>query len=164
MNSFQKIKFFSILLFFTSVPLSMAENWKEPHIDYNGSFGILTGLGIVDGAGGFAIQGQGSFVLLKEGFFKDITNEAHLELSVGPLLGLTGMTPIQYNIHLRWDFIFNDKWTFFATGGLGGAIMTGSFELFLRFGMGAFYRATHYLWIRGEASHEQIMFGVTIPF
>ena len=122
------------------------------------------GAGLIGDSYGFTVQGQVSFMLSKEGFFEDVSNQVHLEFSIGPTFGFTNATPIQYSAHARWDFLYDRTWTFFAIGGLAGSAGGGSFKLFPRFGLGAFYRFTEFLWLRSEISHEQILFGLTVPF
>ncbi len=163
----QKLSLIALILGFAVLVPSTgysAELWKGPHFDHHGAFGASSGLGVVDGRAGFALTGQVSAVIQDRGFFPDMTNQLSIEASAGPLLGLAGTTPFQYGLHLRWDFLYNSNWTFFAVGGLGGAIMTRSFELFPRLGIGAFYRALDYLWIRADISHEWMTAGISVPF
>jgi hypothetical protein len=144
-----------------------AADWKGPSDGSEGSFGGLAGLGIVDNSNGFSLIGTASKKVIKSGFIPDITNPVSFEGQFGPVF-LSGATAWFYSAHLRWDFEKDSIWTFYALGGLGGNILSVNsstrFELFPRFGIGAFWKVSPLVFVRGEISHELIALGINIPF
>ena len=74
-----------------------------------------------------------------------------------------------FGSHLRWDFVKDEHWTFYALGGVGGnnlsvaTVNVGSVSrtaLFPRFGAGAIYGVHDKFSIRAELSHELTAVGV----
>ncbi len=146
---------------------SSAEPWKGTPPDKEIHVGALAGLGIIDTTPGFALIGMASKKILSEGWIPDINDQVFIEAEIGPMFN-SGHTYWIFSGHLRWDFVRDDQWTFFALGGLGGNITGASLgdraAVFPRIGVGAFYRVADNLLIRGELSHELIAAGVSFPF
>lgn len=149
---------------FASLVSLAAEDWKGQPADHDYQLGALTGLGVIDSSGGAAVLGTVARRIAPHGFIPDINNVAWIEAEVGPLF-TSGTSAFFYSAHLRLDFTKDDTWTFYAIGGLGGNIQSsklgGHFELYPRFGIGAFWDVGAPFKIRGEVSHELIGVGVT---
>ena len=133
----------------------------------------LAGLGVVDNSIGFALMGAVSKRILERGFVADINDSVFIETELGPMF-TSGTALFMYSLHLRWDFQLNPDWAFFAIGGLAGDIYSGSngnstasgshFELYPRFGIGAFWQVAPQFRLRAEISHELIVAGASFPF
>jgi hypothetical protein len=147
--------------------VSAAEDWKGPSESAEWSLSALTGLGIVNATPGFAIMGAAAKKILDRGFVPDINNSVWIETEMGPVIA-KGSAAFQFSGHLRWDFVRNDDWTFFAIGGFGGS-STGEklgdkFEFYPRFGAGALWKIFADFDVRGEVSHELIVLGAQFKF
>lgn len=147
--------------------IAQAEDWKGKPSSSEMSFGALTGVGISNYTTGFAVLGTFSKKIVKAGFIPDLNNSVSIEFGAGPVL-MSG-TPWLYSASLRWDFIKDSDWTLFSVGGVGGAIQIGSlnppgFFLAPRFGVGAFYRVSETVLLRGDVSHDLIAAGINLPF
>jgi hypothetical protein len=144
-------------------------DWKGPSDNAEVHLGALAGLAILNFNTGFALLGTASKKIIKNGFVPEIANSVSLETELGPVFAGAGSTLFSYSLHLRWDFEMNEKWIFFALGGAAGYVAPttfaagNTFALFPRIGLGAFFRASDLIMIRGEVSHELIAAGVTIP-
>lgn len=152
----------------TPVATDSSEDWKGQPDTSEVNLGAIAGLGIVDFNAGFTLLGTASKKIVHHGFIDEINDSVSIETELGPVF-VSGTTIFSYSLHLRWDFQMNDKWTFYALGGLGGYIAgsgfnSNNFVLFPRFGVGGFYRVNDLILIRGEISHEVIAAGVAIPF
>ncbi len=147
-------------------PIAFAEDWKGADDGAEFHLGALTGIGVVDSSGGFAILASGAKKIIRNGFVPDINNSVLIEMELGPMFVSKG-TPFFYSTHLRWDFTKDSQWIFFAIGGVAGHI-TGSglgsrFLLFPRFGVGALWGVAETFLVRAELSHELIAAGVLFP-
>ncbi len=146
--------------------VAMAEDYKSYHPPNNFTLGASTGFGLIDTHGGLSVVGNIAAKVVRDGFVPDIVNPVFLELQVGPVF-VSGATFWFYSTHLRWDFVKDEKWTFFALGGFagnGGDNKYGDrFAFHPRFGVGAFY-AMDMLDLRFDFSREVINFGVVLPF
>jgi hypothetical protein len=149
----------------TASPASSDDYYKSYH-DEKSVFGVSAGMGLIDTRIGFVIIPNISHRIVTEGFIPDIVNPVFLEFMFGPFLA-EGTTSWIYSGHLRWDFVKNAKWTWFALGGLGGNLMKNSLAdrlaIHPRFGIG-FMREYETFIVRGDFSHEQITFGFAYPF
>lgn len=150
-----------------AIETDSSEDWKGQPDSSEVHLGALTGLAILDFTTGFALLGTASKKIIHHGFINEINDSVSIETELGPVF--TQSTAIfSYSLHLRWDFEMNEKWTFYALGGLGGYItgstFNNSFAMFPRFGLGTFFRVSDLILIRGEISHELVAAGVTIPF
>lgn len=145
--------------------VSTGEDYKSYHPDHRFTLGVSGGLGLVDTSGGFTLIGNAATQIVKSGFIPDIVNPVFLEVEFGPLF-TSGTTVWMYSTHLRWDFVKDQDWTFFAIGGFGGNIVTEKIgdrvAFHPRFGVGAFYHTGAITW-RGEFSHEIITVGISFP-
>ncbi len=147
--------------------VSSAEDWKGKPETAQWSLGVLTGLGIVNATPGFAIMGAAAKKIVEGGFIPDINNSVWIETEMGPVLA-KGSVAFQFSGHLRWDFVRNEEWTFYALGGFGGS-STGSqlgdkFEFYPRFGVGALWKIFADFSFRGEVSHELTVVGAQFDF
>jgi hypothetical protein len=144
-----------------------ADDWKGKPDGAEVHLGAMGGLAIVNFNAGFALLGNASKKIIEHGFVGEVTDSVSLETELGPVF-VASSTIFSYSLHLRWDFEYNEHWTFFALGGAGGYVTGSNFgntwELFPRFGLGAFYRVNDLVMVRAEASHEVIAVGVTVPF
>ena len=151
------------------VLLSLSQSaWSE---DFKGkssavewTMGAMTGLGVLDSAGGFALVGNVARKIVHRGFIPDINDQVFVELQMGPLW-MKGATALFYSTHLRWDFRKDAEWTFYALGGLGGHFSPRALgdhaTLLPRLGVGAFWRVAPLVNLRGEFSHELLAVGVS---
>ncbi len=157
-------------LFLSALCLIGTSAWAEDYKGYNPTndftLGISSGMGIVDTHVGFSLIGNAAAKIVKDGFIPDIVNPVFLEVAFGPDF-VSGATFWMYSTHLRWDFVKDSTWTWFALGGFGGNIVSGKYgdrvAFHPRFGVGAFY-ALEMLDLRSEFSHELITVGVSLPF
>jgi hypothetical protein len=144
-----------------------AEDWKGTPEPSEMSFGALTGLGIVDGEAAYALIGTASKKIVHHGFIPDINDSVSIEGQFGPMF-FSGATAWSYSAHLRWDFRKDAMWTLFAMGGVSGNIISKNsvtdFEIMPRFGVGAFWKMTDQVLLRGEVAHNLIGVGVNLPF
>jgi hypothetical protein len=139
-----------------------SEDWKGKPETSEWSLTALTGLGIVNATPGFAIMGAAAKKIVDQGFVPDINNSVWIETELGPVIA-KGSAAFQFSGHLRWDFVRNEDWTFYALGGFGGS-STGEklgdkFEFYPRFGAGAIWKLFADFSVRGEVSHELIVVG-----
>ena len=84
-------------------------------------------------------------------------------------MGNSSQTGMQYSAHLRWDFTYNEFWTFYGLGGIGGftipkAFGSSTFTIHPRFGAGVEYQTKTALMFRGELSGDFMGFGVAFNF
>ncbi|MEN9722999.1 MAG: hypothetical protein RJB38_985 [Pseudomonadota bacterium] len=148
---------------------SAHEDWKWPLPENEWTVALLPGLGVINRASGFALQAAGAYKILQQGFSPEISNQVFVEVQAGPFTNGDG-SALLFSTHLRWDFILNGDWTFYALGGLGGNSTSrglgDQFQLLPRFGIGAVLdieRQTHApLGLRGELSRELIAIGVQL--
>lgn len=160
---------FLLLLAFALPALSLgaaAENWKGKPYDNMFDVGGMAGLGILDGRAGFDIRGNAAVKIMNRGFVPDINNQLFIEAQPGVLF-VYSSSAFVYSLHLRWDFTFNDDWTFYALGGVGGAF-TGTdlgsrSEVYPRFGIGARWNVYANFGFRFELSHEFTGIGIVVP-
>ncbi len=128
------------------------------------TFGLIGGLGVLDSSAGFAVIGNAAKKIIHQGFVPEINNQVWVEFEAGPLF-VSGSSAFIYSAHLRWDFHKDQTWTFYGLGGLGGNItgekLGSHWELFPRFGVGAFCKVNPQITLRGELSHELFVAGVS---
>lgn len=155
-----------ILVFVGEWNVRAEEDWKGTSVDTQVAFGGLTGLGMVDSSGGFALMATASKKVISRGFVPDLNDSVWIEGMAGPVF-LSGATALGYSAHLRWEFVKDPTWTFYALGGAGGNYLsvngTSRFELFPRFGIGALWNLYAAFQLRGEISHEFTLVGVSFP-
>ncbi|NDG85068.1 MAG: hypothetical protein EBX52_08535 [Proteobacteria bacterium] len=158
-------------LCFSSIPSLAGELWKGHTTVRPLEVGLLSGFSIYGDQANWGVLPAVAKLIKEKGFAEDIDNRVWIEGQLGPTffsnhgVSKTGM---QYSAHLRWDFMLNADWTFYALGGLGGnkasSELGGDFQLLPRFGAGAVLdieRQTHVpIGIRGELSRELISVGV----
>lgn len=150
-----------------------AEDFKGEPSPTELTAGVMAGGGIIDSRLGFALTGVVAKKIINQGFAPDIANQVFIEAEFGPVF-LSGDTAWAYSAHLRWDFLKDPSWTFFAMGGVGGNVAddpravpansTNRFAVFPRFGVGAFWHIQPMFAVRGEVSHEHTSVGVSFPF
>jgi hypothetical protein len=153
---------------FTAEPATEpAADWKGKADSSEFSFGGMMGAGLIDaavGVTGFTVVGTASKKILSGGFVPDINNPVSIEILVGPTF-LPKITGVIYSAHLRWDFVKDSLWTFYALGGWSGITVdplsrTKTFITLPRFGVGVFLKIFSQLSFRGELSHDFIGVGV----
>lgn len=147
--------------------LAFAEDWKGESDISEGSFGVINGLGIINSSTGYTLIGTVSKKIITNGFIPDLSNSVSIEGLFGPVF-LSGVTGWLYSAHLRWDFEKDVNWAFFAVGGLGGNVVSQNnhtdFILSPRFGVGAFWKVTPQIKIRGDIAHDLVTVGINVPF
>ncbi|MFL5813675.1 MAG: hypothetical protein ACJ763_08865 [Bdellovibrionia bacterium] len=147
--------------------VSSSEDWKGKPEASEWAFSALTGLGIVNATPGFAIMGAAARKILDQGFVPDINNSVWIETELGPVFA-KGSAAFQFSGHLRWDFVRNEDWTFYALGGFGGSVtgqkLGDKFEFYPRFGAGALWKIFADFNVRGEVSHELVVLGAQFEF
>jgi hypothetical protein len=152
----------------TKTTAGVGEDWKGQPSTSQGSFSGLLGLSVLDDyRPAFALIGAASKKIIDRGFVPDVNDSVSIEVEMGPAFALGGVAFV-YSAHLRWDFIYNSDWTFYALGGLGGSVQGDTFGnhfiLLPRIGAGAIWSITEAIGIRAELSHELIVVGATFPF
>jgi hypothetical protein len=160
------MKALALALLMTASP-ALAEDWKGEPDSNELDMGGLAGLSITNGQAGFALLGTASKKIVRKGFADDINNSVSVETQLGPVF-VKSDTIFNVNVHLRWDFGRDEKWIFYALGGIGGFAGGDGIgrraEVYPRFGLGAFLNmAENFRW-RAEVSHELIGVGITVPF
>ncbi len=135
------------------------------------NLGVMNGLGVVDSRPGYSLLGTVAINVMQRGFANDINNQVFIEGAFGPLF-VAGSTAFQYSFHLRWDFVKDLDWTFYAVGGLGGVITSNEYSpipggpksassiFYPRFGLGAIWGLFETISLRAELSHEFIGLGI----
>ncbi len=149
-----------------------AENWKG-HTEVSPyEFGVLTGLTLYGTEAGWGFLANGAYLLQPNGWLDDIDDRLWLEVEAGPSFftaptGGTG-TGFQYSTHVRWDFTYNEYWTVYGLGGIGGLVAPGylgsKFSIHPRFGGGVEYQTKSALMFRGEVSAEFMGLGIALNF
>ncbi len=158
-------------LFLVSEAGAVEKAFKGHSPTYQFNVGGLTGLGVVDSRPGYSLLGTAAVKIINRGFVEDINNQVFLEVAFGPLF-VGGGTAFQYSFHLRWDFVKDEDWTFYAVGGLGGVITGSSYSpiplgpakassmFYPRLGLGAMWGLFSVASLRFEISHELLAMGV----
>lgn len=148
-----------------------AENWKGKTESPPFEVGGMLGMNLFGDDINWSVLGTGAYLIVPEGWVDDIDERIWAELELGPSFFSAGglkKTGLQYSGHIRWDFTFNQEWTFYALGGLGGYYLPENFGSHLtvapRFGMGAQYQSKLPMMFRGEFSHEFIGVGLSFNF
>ena len=153
-----------VALFTLTSVASAAEDFKGEPTGSEVDVGGLAGLGLIHNTGGFAVIGTVAKKIAHQGFVPDINNQVFIEAQLGPMFHNSVVSWL-FSGHLRWDFVKDETWTFYALGGLGGDVLNLEPENLVtvkpRFGVGAFYSLTEMLRIRGELSHNLIAAGVS---
>jgi hypothetical protein len=168
-----KIAALFILIFNLYSPRAQAgELWKGHTEVRPFEVGLMTGLSIYGNSAHWGVLGSGAYLLKDKAFVDDLDDRIWFELQMGPSFFSTGNTTstgLQYSTHLRWDFTYNEYWTFYALGGISGyglpkAVSNGVFTLHPRFGAGVEYQTKAALIFRGEVSAEFMGLGVAFNF
>ena len=140
------------------------EDFKGKSSEKEITLGVTQGMGLMDASVGYGVLFNAGKKLVHRGWVGDLNDQIFIEVEMGPLF-IASTTIFAYSAHLRWDFQKDQDWTLFAFGGLGGDItgasMGNRWELFPRFGVGAFYALNSQLSLRGELSHEFVTLGVS---
>ena len=142
------------------------EDWKWPLSSHEWTAAMLPGLGVINSSAGFTFQGALAKRVVRQGFAPDISNQVFIEVQGGPYV-TSGASAFLFSTHLRWDFMLNDDWTFYALGGLGGNATSerlgNQFQLLPRFGVGAVLDLQKQtgmpIGLRGELSRELMSVG-----
>ncbi len=151
----------------TGASAHAADDFKGPSVPDVVSVGGMTGLAVIDSRAAFTVLGHAARKILDRGFVNDLNDSVWIEGEAGPAF-TSGSTAFVYSLHLRWDFVKDATWTFYALAGLGGDVTPAGlgdhFELFPRFGVGAMLHLLENLSLRAELSHELIVAGVQFGF
>ena len=140
-----------------------AANWKGAPYEHIAQFGALTGMGLLGGRAGLSVLATAAVKISHDGFISGVNDQAHVEIMAGPTFygGLTGIT---FSTHLRWNFHYDEFWTYYAIGGIGGTIARlGTTNLSVvhpRFGVGALWHLFEHLSFRAEITQELVVLGV----
>ena len=167
--------FLSLFLIFTSLMATpqakAADPWKG-HTDVSPiEVGLMSGLSLYGKDANWSVLASGAYLILPQGWAQDLDNRVWLEVEGGPaFFGVNGhnSTGFQYSAHLRWDFTYNEYWTLYGLGGLGGFILPNvlgsSFTIHPRFGAGVEYQTKTPLMFRGEVSQDFFGLGIALNF
>jgi hypothetical protein len=154
-----------------SIPANAYEVWKGKTEVSPIEVGLMTGTSFYGSSANWAVLASGSYLFKAEGFLDDIDDRIWLEGGAGPtFFSFQGSahTGLQYTATMRWDFTYNEYWTFYGLGGLGGFILPdvlgGGFAIHPRFGGGAEYQTKTALLFRGEVSSDFLGVGVALNF
>jgi len=158
-----------VFAFYQSV--ASAEDWKG-HTEVSPlEFGLMAGSSFYGSSANFGVLASGAYLINKNGFVTDLDDRVWAEVELGPTffsVGGTDHTGLQYNAQLRWDFTYNEYWTVYALGGLGGFSLPnavgGYLTLHPRFGVGAEYQTKTALLFRGEVAADFLGVGVAFNF
>lgn len=143
------------------------EKWKADRDPDGYQLSALAGIGRVGTKTGFALMGGGAFNLVREGWLDDVSDSIYLEFQVGPYV-YSGNSQLMTSAHLKWDFRFDEAWTFYGIGGLGATYTDEQFEkgldIYPRVGLGAMRHLSEDVSIRAEVSHELMGLGMSYHF
>ncbi len=133
--------------------------------------GVLSGMSLYGTDTNWTVLGTGAYLLVPHGWAADIDNRVWIEGELGPTFfskSGTSQTGMQWSTHLRWDFSYDEEWTFYGLGGFGGFKLPssygGSFTFHPRFGVGVEFQTKAVMMLRAELSHELIALGVAVNF
>lgn len=149
------------------------EPWKGKTITSPFEFGAMSGANFYGKDTNWSVLLTGAYLIEEDGWAQDLDDRVWVELETGPsFFSIPGtsenQTGLQYSAHLRWDFTYNEYWTFYALGGLGGyslpRALGGTFMIRPRFGAGAQYQTKAALMFRGELSADFIGLGIGFNF
>jgi hypothetical protein len=141
---------------------STAERWKGESPKPMFHVGAMTGAGFLSETAGLSVLGVAAVKVAHKGFLEDFTNQVFLEAEAGGLF-VASQTFFQWNLQLRWDFVFDEYWTFYAVGGLGGVLGNNRSPFYPRFGIGAQWNLFVLCGIRAELTRDFIGAGVAFP-
>lgn len=144
-------------------PRISAEPWKGASRTQEFDVGGLIGMGIYGSDVGFSLLGTVAKKIINRGWVPDINDQVFVEAVLGPQF-MPDDDAFIYSFRLRWDFGYDDFWTFYASGGLGGSVRSDSWRLFPELGVGALARVASAVAIRGEVSHRWLLVGVNFSF
>ena len=141
--------------------------WQGSAPADNFQVGFLLGPALIEPSYGLGIVGTAAKRIIKDGWLADVSDAVYLEGAMGPVF-VKSQHPLVYSIHLRWEFQFNEQWSLYALGGVGGEVsgpeLGNRSLLFLRTGLGAFYGLQDNMKLRLEVSHEWIGVGLAFGF
>ena len=147
------------------------ENWKGKTEVSPIEVGLLTGTSFYGSSANWGVLATGDYLYKKEGFLDDIDDRVWFEAQMGPTFfsqSGSSRTGLQYAAQMRWDFTYNENWTFYSIGGLGGFILPdalgGDFTIHPRFGIGAEYQTKTALLFRGELASDFLGLGIALNF
>lgn len=163
------------LIIFAQLGFSSHSNAQEPWKGYSVvppfEFGVLTGANLYGSDLNWSVLGTLAYQIAQEGWVDDVNERVWIEAQLGPAFfsnGANSQTGLQYSTHLRWDFTYNEYWTFYGLGGLGGFVLPSylgsSLTVHPRFGVGVEYQTKTALMFRGEFSQNFMGVGVAFHF
>ena len=162
------------IMFLASLSLSSAshaENWKGNTQTSPIELGAMGGIAMYANTVHWGLLGSAAYLVLPQGWIDDVDDRVWAEIELGPTFftsGASSQTGLQYSAHLRWDFTYNQDWTFYALGGLGGfylpTILGKSFVVNPRVALGAEFQTKLPMMFRMEVSHEFVGAGVVFNF
>jgi len=161
----------SLIILFVSQSSFAYEVWKGKTEVSPIEVGLMTGASIYGPSTNWGVLASGAYLFKKDGFLDEIDDRVWLEVQMGPsffsALG-SSHTGLQYNAQMRWDFTYNEYWTFYSVGGFGGFVLPdaigGGFNIHPRFGLGAEYQTKTALMFRGEIAGDFMGVGVAVNF
>jgi hypothetical protein len=125
-----------LVLLALSTSASAADVWKGHTETSPFELGLMTGMSIYGSSANWGVLASGAYLIQKDGFIDNLDNRVWAEVEMGPTFFSTNgssHTGMQYALHLRWDFTYNEYWTFYALGGVGGytlpSTLGGSFTI-----------------------------------
>jgi hypothetical protein len=149
------------------------EPWKGKTVTSPFELGVLSGANLYGKDVNWSVLFTGAYLINEEGWAQDLDDRVWVELEMGPSFfsvpgTLSNEAGLQYSAHLRWDFTYNEYWTLYALGGIGGFSLPASFgstnTIHPRFGVGAQYQTKAALMFRAEISAEFMGAGIGFNF
>lgn len=160
------------IIAFSSGSARAAEPWKGHTETSPLELGVMTGLSIFGTETAWGFLANAAYLIQPNGWVDDVDDRIWIETQMGPSFfpsraGLSG-SGFQFNAHLRWDFTYNEYWTVYGLGGIGGyalpPALASKFNLHPRFGAGVEYQTKAALMFRAEVSAEFVGLGVALNF
>lgn len=148
-----------------------SEKWKGRTEVPPLEFGMLGGAAFLGKDVNWSVLMTGAYQIQSEGWADDLDDRVWVEVEAGPSFMSTpvgNQSGFQYSVHLRWDFTYDERWNFYALGGLGGFGLPrglgSSFILRPRLGAGVQFQTKAALIFRGEVSSEFLGAGFGFNF
>jgi hypothetical protein len=131
----------------------------------------MTGTSIYGSSANWGVLASAAYLLKNNSLIDSLDDRIWAEVEMGPTFfnqNAQSHTGLQYEAHLRWDFSYNEYWTFYALGGFGGFVLPtalgGSFTVHPNFGGGAEYQTKTALLFRGELTSDFMGVGIGLNF
>lgn len=166
------------LMFASSTPARAQtkyyEPWKGQTITSPIELGAMSGAAFYGNDVNWSVLLTAAYLIDDSGWAQDLDDRLWVELELGPsFFDLPNVlnsseTAMQYSAHLRWDFTYNEYWTFYGLGGIGGYALPkalgSGFTIHPRFAAGVQYQTKAAMMFRAELSAEFVGAGIGFNF